>query len=64
MDLINDLGNDLATAFLVERQLRQKLDSRAALDLIDRIEKALWRVSREKGETVENYINPAPPTSH
>lgn len=41
MDLINDLGNDLAVAFLIDKKHRQKLDSRDAVDLIDRIRAAL-----------------------
>jgi hypothetical protein len=44
MDLIDDLGNDLAFAFLVEKQHRNKIGSREALDLIGRIKSALQRV--------------------
>ena len=34
MNLINDLGTDLALAFLVEKRYRQKIDSEDALALI------------------------------
>jgi len=37
MDLINDLGTDLALAFLVEKRYQQKLDSAEALALISRV---------------------------
>lgn len=37
MDLINDLGTDLAFAILVEQRYRQKIDSNEALALISRI---------------------------
>jgi len=37
MELINDLGTDLAVAFIVERRYQQKLDSEAALELISRV---------------------------
>lgn len=66
MDLINELGNDLAVAILVEKRHRQKLDSRAAVDLIDRIENALRQISRDGSEPRENgFFNPASfSTSH
>jgi hypothetical protein len=46
MDLIDDLGSDLAVAFLVEQKHRPKLDSREAVILIDRVKTALQRISR------------------
>lgn len=50
MNLINDLGNDLAVAFLIERRHSQKLDSREAIDLISHIKAALERIaSNEQG---------------
>lgn len=64
MDLINDLGNDLAVAFLVERQYRQKLDSRAAVDLIDRIEAALQRVARDDRDSGQKFTPSRLSTSH
>jgi hypothetical protein len=37
MNLINDLGTDLALAFLVEKRYRQKIDSEEALALIRQV---------------------------
>jgi len=37
MELINDLGTDLAVAFLVEKRYQQKLDVEEALELISRV---------------------------
>ena len=37
MELINDLGTDLAVAFIVERRYQQKLDSEEAVALISRV---------------------------
>ena len=37
MDVINDLGIDLALAFLVEKKFRQKIESQDAARLIGRI---------------------------
>lgn len=45
MDLIDDLGTDLALAFLVERKHREKIESEDVLPLIRRIKAALQSVS-------------------
>lgn len=53
MDLINDLGNDLALAFLVEKKYKQKLDSREALDFIRLVKAILQPISQpDRPETV------------
>lgn len=44
MDLIDDIGNDLALAFLVEKRHRQNLTSQDVLALISRIKAVLYRV--------------------
>jgi hypothetical protein len=41
MDLINDLGTDLALAFLVEQRYRQKIDPARARALIDQVRRLL-----------------------
>lgn len=41
MELINDLGTDLAVAFLVEKRYQQKLDFEEALALIGRVRELL-----------------------
>ena len=45
MDLINDLGTDLAFAFLVEKRYRQKIDSEEAIELIVRVRTLLESVA-------------------
>jgi hypothetical protein len=45
MDLINDLGTELAFAFLVEKRYQQKIDSEEALELISRIQTVLESAS-------------------
>ena len=43
MDLINDLGTELALAFLVEKRYGQKIDSEKARALITRVTSVLNR---------------------
>jgi hypothetical protein len=50
MELINDLGTDLAVAFLIEKRYQQRLDSEEALELISRV--------RDLLESAEN-VSPA-----
>jgi hypothetical protein len=45
MDLINDLGTELAFAFLVEKRYRQKIDSEEAMRLISSIRNLLESAS-------------------
>ncbi len=47
MDLIDDLGNDLALAFLVEKRHLHKINSDDVLALIGRIKSALRHVSNK-----------------
>lgn len=57
MDLINDLGTDLALAFLVEKRYRQKLDSEEALALISRVRDLLEAAEPEiPGGSVEEKL--------
>lgn len=48
MELLNDLGNDLALAFLVEKKHNTKIDSKSALALIGRVKEVLRSVSHEE----------------
>lgn len=41
MDLIDEIGDELAFAFLVERKLSNKIARREALDLIGKVKKVL-----------------------
>lgn len=45
MDLVNDLGNELAVAMLVEKKHSEKIDSKDVLSLICRIREVLEPVS-------------------
>ena len=48
MNLISDLGNDLAMAFFVNEQHREKLDKKEVLALMDNVQKALQKVSYKR----------------
>jgi hypothetical protein len=54
MELITDLGTDLAVAFLVEKRYQQKLDVEEARELIGRI--------RDLLESAENVMSRHPST--
>ncbi len=66
MNLLNELENDLALAFLVEKKHMEKIDSRDARALITKVKKALYtiscksetgleKLSVEKIKTVSSY---------
>ena len=63
MDLINDLGTDLALAFLVEQRYRQRLDSAEALALIDRV-RDLLESSPVTSPAAPNNENPRSFSAH
>jgi hypothetical protein len=54
MDLLNELGADLALAFLVEKKHTEKIDSKDVRVLIAKVRKVLQPVS----------IEPQPPESN
>jgi len=56
MNLINELGTDLAFAFLVEQRYRQKIDSEDALALISRV-----RVLLESASSAAHGERAVPP---
>lgn len=45
MDLINELGNELALTFLVEKKFTEKIESSDVPSLIDKIKDALQPIS-------------------
>lgn len=55
MDLVNDLGSDLAIAFLVEKRHERKIALREAFALIERI-----RTELDRPQRIENYGNLVP----
>lgn len=55
MNLLNELENDLALAFLVEKKHTEKIDSKDARALIAKVKKALHTVSF-KNESDENKL--------
>lgn len=66
MDLINDLGSDLAIAFLVEKKHTRKIALREALVLIDRVRTELQRFSHVSDLDIESAAEDhfGPATSH
>ena len=54
MNLINELENDLALAFLVEKKHTEKIDSKDARALIAQVKKVLQTVSF-KEKSAEKY---------
>lgn len=54
MNLLNELENDLALAFLVEKKHTAKIDSRDARALIAKVTKVLQTVSFKKEFAEEN----------
>ena len=55
MNLINDLGTDLALAFLVEQRYRQKIDSEEALALISQVRVLLESASSDETDPDHTY---------
>lgn len=55
MNLIDDLGNDLAFAFLVEKKHVEKIDSKEVVILIKRIKDVLKPISSGKS-LLENFL--------
>ena len=58
MNLLNELENDLALAFLVEKKHTEKIDSRDARALIARVKKVLQTVSFKKDKKEFSEENP------
>lgn len=54
MNLINDLGDEVAFAVLVEKRHLEKIDSGDVLPLISRIKEVLQAVSAEEEIREEN----------
>ena len=56
MELLNELGNDLAMAFLAEKRHREKIDSHSAQVLIIRVKHALsrWRKVMRNSEVLSS----------
>ncbi len=52
MEILNELGNDLAFAFLAMKNHGSKIDSKSALALIERVKKVLQPVSNEENSVV------------
>ena len=62
MELINDLGTDLAVAFLVEKRYREKLDSEEAVALISRVRNLLE--SSEELDRTDSADKPLTRSAH
>lgn len=57
MDMINDLGCELAFAVLIEKKHREKIESTDVLPLISKIKEALRAVSAEENAREQALIN-------
>lgn len=55
MNLINDLGTEIAFAFLVEQRDNKKINSKDVLPLIGRLNEALEQISA-KEESAEQIL--------
>ena len=64
MDLIDDLGNDLVLAFLVERKHRQKIDSKDVSVFIARIKAALRFRDKPSDRTADAFAAEQDPRQH
>ncbi len=56
MNLLNELGNDLALAFLVEKKHTAKIGAKEAMALIAKVKRVLQPVSVDP-ETRENKLS-------
>ncbi len=61
MDLIDDLGNDLVFAFLVERKHRQKIDSKDVSVFIGRFKAALKFISTRDSKMAKTGLTDQSP---
>lgn len=54
MDLVNDLENDLALAFLVEKQHSEKIETKEVMALLNKVREVLKPLSTEEklGENI------------
>lgn len=57
MDMINDLGCELALAVLIEKKHREKIESKDVLPLISKIKEALRQISAEENAREQALIN-------
>ncbi len=48
MNLIDELGNDIALAFFVEKKHSEKVDSRDVLELIGKVKRILEPIALEE----------------
>jgi hypothetical protein len=64
MSLVNELGNELALAFLVEGKHADKIDSENALALIDKVKEALQSTPNKEREAVLSAPKLAEATTH
>ena len=56
MNLVNDLENDLAFAFLVDKKHSEKINSKEVVELMDRVREVLQQVSSEEEHLDERVL--------
>ncbi|MCB1024472.1 MAG: hypothetical protein KDB79_08780 [Acidobacteria bacterium] len=63
MNLVSDLGNDIAFAILVEKKYREKVDSKELIPLISNVRDALRTISERETKQSEIAMHTAGPLS-
>ena len=56
MNLVNDLENDIALAFLVDKKYAEKIDSKDVLVLMDKVREILQPLSIEEENINEKIL--------
>jgi hypothetical protein len=56
MNLVNELENDLALAFLVDKKYAEKIDSKDVVVLMDKIREVLQPLSIEEEDLNERVL--------
>lgn len=56
MNLVNDLENDLALAFLVDRKYAEEIDSKDVVALMDKLREVLQPLSIEEENINEQIL--------
>lgn len=56
MNLVNDLENDMALAFLVDKKYAEKIDSKDVVALLDKVREVLQPLSIEEENINERIL--------
>lgn len=56
MNLVNDLENDLALAFLVDKKYSEEIDSKSVVALMDKVREVLKPLDNEEEQLNERVL--------